>query len=533
MNRLKGTGSLLRLIFRRDRLRLPLWIAAIAAFSAGYVPVFEGFLLGQTDASFLASMMENPAMIALAGPVYGRADYHLGAAYGNMLLVFCAMFAAVMNIFFVARHTRREEETGRAELLMAQPLGRAARPAAVLLSACIVNTVLALLTAGLLQLLAEHGMTPEGNLLFGAAIGVTGLFFAALTALLAQIPENTRTLTSSALLLMLGMYLVRGAGDLYSETLARISPLGLILRVQVFVQNEWWPVALVLGLAVLLMVPAAVLSSRRDMGRGLFESRPGRRSAQALLSSPGGLALRLLRNSFFVWSLVIFSVAAMYAALFGEMEDFITSNELMRSIFAQDPDLGVLEQFLGLLNALMAVLTTIPVLAAVQRPVAEELRGRADPVLGRAVSRTRWLLSWVLPALCFSVLLQTLVAAGFWGIGSRVTEDLPPLTTFLISAYSYLPAIWLMTGFGVFLAGAVPKLRMVSYLYLGGSFVLIYLGSMVNLADWTEKLTPFGYVSNYPVEILELAPLLFMNGLALVLIAAGILFFGRRDLLQT
>ena len=90
-----------------------------------------------------------------------------------------------------------------------------------------------------------------------------------------------------------------------------------------------------------------------------------------------------------------------------------------------------------------------------------------------------------------------------------------------------------MTGFGVFLAGAVPKLRMVSYLYLGGSFVLIYLGSMVNLPDWTEKLTPFGYVSNYPVEILELAPLLFMNGLALVLIAAGILFFGRRDLLQT
>lgn len=78
MKRFAKTGALFRFFLRRDRIRLPLWIAAIAGFAAGYVPLFEQVLMEDVDPSVFVSMMENPAMIALAGPVYGRADYHTG-----------------------------------------------------------------------------------------------------------------------------------------------------------------------------------------------------------------------------------------------------------------------------------------------------------------------------------------------------------------------------------------------------------------------------------------------------------------------
>lgn len=530
MKRFAGTGGLLRLIFRRDRIRLPVWIVSVSAFTAGFLPVYDRFLMKGTDPDVFATMMENPAMVALAGPVYGRADYHIGAAYGNMMLVFCVMLAALMNIYLVARHTRADEETGRAELLRAQPVGRAANLSSVLLAAVIANSLLALAVTGLLQLLGGKGVSVEGNWLFGAALGVTGLFFAGLTAVLAQVPENTRTLTTSALLLMLGMYLVRGAGDLYSETLSRLSPLGLILRVQLYVQNEWWPVWILLAASGVLAAASFALAGRRDLGAGLLGARPGRRHASQLLGSPLGLSLRLLRNSAVVWVIVVFSVAAMYGSVFGEMERFIESSEMLRRIFASDPAFTPLEQFVSLLNALMAMLTAIPVMGMVQRLAVEEESGRSDHLLGRAVSRTGNFTAWLLPALVLSLLLQGLVALGFWSVGSYVSEQTPGFTTFLLSAASFLPPVWLMAGIGAFLAGAFPKKRMLSYLYLGFSFVLVYIGSVAEFPEWVQKLSPFGHVSKYPVEEFRFLPLLLMIALTAGLVAFAIAAYRRRDL---
>lgn len=530
MKRFAKTGSLLRFLFRRDRIRLPVWILSIAAFTAGFVPLFDGFLLEDADPQVFATMMENPAMIALAGPVYGKADYHTGAAYANMMLVFCVLFAALMNLFLVARHTRAEEEAGRADLLRAQPVGRAANLTSVLLGALVANLLLAGVTALFLSAFPAQGMTTEGALLFGAALGAVGWFFAGLTLVLTQITENTRVVTTGALLLLLLFYLQRAAGDLVSETLALWSPLGLILRTRLYVTNEWWPVAILFGAGLLLAAFAFAIARRRDLGAGLFPARSGRNNGSPLLSSPFGLALRLLRNSLLIWGITVFVVAAMYGSVFGEMEHFINSNAMFREMFASDPDLSVLEQFIGLLNALMAMLTTIPVMGMVQRMAVEEESGRIEPVVGRGVSRTKFFVSWLLPAFGYTIVLQTLVAVGFYSVGSMVTEQVPYLTTFLISAYSYLPAIWLMSAMGAFLAAAFPKKRHLAYLYLAISFVLVYIGSVANFPNWVQKVTPFDYVSNYPVEILKLLPLLIMNGVSLLLVMAAILLYRRRDL---
>ena len=53
----------------------------------------------------------------MSGPGYGLDDYTLGAMITNEMVLWLAVPAAMMSIFLVVRHTRAEEETGRAELV--------------------------------------------------------------------------------------------------------------------------------------------------------------------------------------------------------------------------------------------------------------------------------------------------------------------------------------------------------------------------------------------------------------------------------
>ena len=96
----------------------------------------------------------------------------------------------------------------------------------------------------------------------------------------------------SSIFLML-LYLLRAAGDLKAEALSLISPLGLILRTEVYAGNNWRPIWIVLGISLLAAGLALYLAKIRDLGSGLLPARPGRARAGKLLSTPLGLAFRL------------------------------------------------------------------------------------------------------------------------------------------------------------------------------------------------------------------------------------------------
>ncbi|MFE1789784.1 ABC transporter permease, partial [Streptomyces sp. NPDC059525] len=112
---LTGTGTLLRLALRRDRVMAPVWVAA-AALLVVSMPRALGavYATGAERASLAASMNANGSMRALYGPVFGES---LGALTAWRSGVFGAVLAAVMSLVIVVRHTREEEETGRHELL--------------------------------------------------------------------------------------------------------------------------------------------------------------------------------------------------------------------------------------------------------------------------------------------------------------------------------------------------------------------------------------------------------------------------------
>ncbi len=524
------TRPLVALILRRDRLRLLIWTISIGGFLGALIPVLKEYFTSGSDNSVSAQMLENPDMVAIVGPVYGASNYHTGAAYGNMMLLFMAIAVAIMDIFMVTRHTRQDEECGRLEMIRSLPVGRLANLGATFIATLIANLLVFLAGTVCMYFFMADGMTLEGCVLFNAGLLDVGLFFAATTATLAQIFTNNRSVISWSFALLLLLYCLRGVGDISSEALALASPLGLVLRTKVFVDNDWWPILVLLLITGAFVALAFVLARIRDLGSGLLPERKGRAHASALLNGPGGLAARLLRTPFIIWTLVMVILAAMYASVFGDLENFMDSNAMLQMVFGQNPEHSATEQFVGLIIVIMSMIGTIPVLSFAFRPAAEEARGRSENVLTTNISRARYLTTYLIPAVLSSVITQVLMALTFWGVGSAVMETAPKLKTFMIGFLAFLPAMWVFLGLATLLVGLLPKRTSLAYLYLAFSFIVVYMGALMNLPDWAKKLSPFGLTPQYPVDELNALPLLALTGLAILLTLLGYLGYNKRNI---
>jgi len=152
-----------------------------------------------------------------------------------------------------------------------------------------VNILFAILIGFGLHGMGIESMDLEGSLLYGAALGATGIFFTAVTAIFAQLSENARGTIGLAFTVLGVSYLIRAVGDVGNETISFFSPLGWVLSAEVFVNNYWWPIALTIGVALLLVVLAFYLNAIRDLGSGFLPARPGRKNASIFLQSPLGL----------------------------------------------------------------------------------------------------------------------------------------------------------------------------------------------------------------------------------------------------
>ena len=87
------------------------------------------------------------------------------------------------------RHTRGEEETDRAELVRAAPVGRLGDTGRACVWVAIINAVVAV---GLTLSLLAFGLTTTGTLAFGAACCGIGMVFIGVAAVTAQIASSAR-----------------------------------------------------------------------------------------------------------------------------------------------------------------------------------------------------------------------------------------------------------------------------------------------------------------------------------------------------
>ncbi len=529
----KHTGPLLKFILRRDRLRVITWIMSIA-FVVMFIPLsYSSLYPTPEDRATIAMALENPAMIAMVGPGYGLENVSFGALTGSEMILFTAIAAAIMNIFLVIRHTRKEEEGGRTEVIRSLPVGRLSNLLAALLSSVVVNVALASFTALMLRVTCVESITWHGSFLFGAAIGAAGLFFAGVSAILCQLFDSALGATGASFGLLGVSYFVRAFGDVSNPTVSFFSPLGWITRTESYVSNHWWPVLLYLFFFVVFSVIALCLNSVRDMGAGFFRQKPGRSKASILLQGPLGLSLRLVRTSMISWIIGMVVLGASYGSVMGDVDSFLSGNEMMQNFMATSSGTTMVEQYISMLMTIMSIFCTVPGIILMLRLRTEEKSGRTEHLLARAVSRERLFSSYLFPALLVTSLVQFLSVLTLWGTGCVVMDTDPSLSNMLKAGMVYLPAMWIMVALTAFLVAFLPRLTSLIWAYMIASFFVVYLGGLLKLPDWAARLFPFGNIPKLPLppgEEINYYTLLILVLIALDLIFAGYYAFGRRDL---
>lgn len=174
---MSGIMALALVQARRDRIILPVWILGIA---------FLGFAVAGAVATEFADEADRAAIISVAAVspaflfVRGLPDgTGIGAVVFFQGYAFTAVLAGLMSTFLVIRHTRTDEELGRAELIGSVPIPRAASLTATLMLGAAANLVLALCEAAGF---AAAGLPGPGALTAGAAVGAVGAFFVAVSA---------------------------------------------------------------------------------------------------------------------------------------------------------------------------------------------------------------------------------------------------------------------------------------------------------------------------------------------------------------
>ncbi|WAP52161.1 hypothetical protein OL239_02310 [Arthrobacter sp. ATA002] len=296
-----ATGGLLRLNLRLDRIRILVWTAAVGLGVAGSMATFETTYTTPESLQARANLLANPATVMMTGPAFGLQDYTFGAMVANELSLYLYLAAAIMSILLVVRHTRGEEESGRMEMLRAQRVGRFAPAAAALLTVAIANAAVGAATAAAL---AGSGLEGASSLAIGAGTALTGLVFAGVAAVAAQLTEHARGAVGMAMAVLAAAFLIRGIGDVINNQgswLSWFSPLpGPSRRACMWTCaggrswcQSWWPPGFCCWLCCwpdsAIWVPDCVRRSPAPLQlRNLCCPRPDWRTGCCAVPSPSG-----------------------------------------------------------------------------------------------------------------------------------------------------------------------------------------------------------------------------------------------------
>ncbi|MFE6160794.1 ABC transporter permease [Streptomyces sp. NPDC056486] len=519
---LAGTGALLRLALRRDRVMLPVWVIVVVGIvlaMPGSLEKTYGTAAERADA--MRSMNANSSMRALYSPVFGDT---IGALSAWRIGVYAAILAAVMSLIIVVRHTREEEETGRQEMISAAMVGRRAPLTAALLAAFVANAAVGLLIAA-----GMAGQGSAGALALGLGVAGTGMLFATMAAIVAQLTESARLakgLTSAALGTA---YVLKAAGDAGTRggesALTWISPLGWVENLRAYAGERWWVLLLIAAATVAQGALAYDLAGRRDVGMSFLPTRPG--PAKGRLATAGALAWRLQRGSVLGWVIGFLAAGVVFGGMVDGAADIVGDNENTRDIIERmGGQSGLTDAFLATMVGMLGMVTALYVVASVLRLHGEETSQRAEPVLAGAVGRLRWASGHLVIAFGGALLLMLV---GGLGLAVGYGQDLGPI---MGACLVQVAAIWALGGLAVLLVGAFPRAAVAAWAVAGVCLAVGWIGPALSLPQAALNVSPYGHLPKLPGGGMEWAPVVVLLAIAAAFVATGLAGLRRRDMIS-
>ncbi|HEY3471537.1 MAG TPA: ABC transporter permease [Amycolatopsis sp.] len=526
---LAGTLHLTRLALRRDRVVLPIWIVLLSIVPASTVKTFDQFYPTVADRLALqAGANTNPSYALLYGPPFDLTT--AGGFIAWRMCGFLALLTGLMVVFTVTRHTRAEEDTGRAELLASAVVGRYAALTASMFVAAGASVLIGLIQA---VSMIGAGLPAAGSVAFGAAEALAGLVFTAVAAVAVQLAEYSRTANGIGTAVVGAAFLLRGAGDstVDARWLSWLSPIGWVQQVRPFSGERWW--VLLLPVAFTLVVGAAGywLLPRRDVGVGILPPRPGPARAAASLRSPLALAWRLHRGPLLGWTIGTAVVGAVFGSIASGIGDLVGSSPQAQQIFERLGGSHALTQaFLAAMAGMFAMVASLYGIQAALRMRSEETAIRLEPVLATSVGKLRWAGGHLLFAF-FGTALLLLVGGVFMGLanGLRTGDVGGSIGDALAGMAVQLPAAWVVVALAVTIFGLLPGFSAAAWAVGALALLLSLFGPVVNLPQAVLDVSPFQHPPKLPGQEFTATPLVWLSAVAVVALVAGLVGWRRRD----
>lgn len=533
MRSLVGTSQLVRFILRRERLRLASWIAVLTLVPVGTAVAFTELYQSEAErARLAATVASNPAIVSFLGPVY---DSNVGALTAWRVGTIGSLLVGLMTVLTVIRNTREEEETGRRELLGSTVLGRhASLTAALLVAAGAGIAIGGLIAAGLIGL----GLPASGAIAFGVGLAAAALVFATAAGLAAQLTQGAGAARGIAVGYVGFCFLLRVAGDGGEASgmgwLSWLSPIGWFTRLRPFASERWPVILLFLGWAVVLGAVSYRLSSSRDVAAGVIPPRPGPASAAPWLRSPLALGWRLNRPAFIGWSIGLAVVGLVYGSVADGIGEMLEESPQLAEIFERlGGAAGITDAFFATAMGILALIAAAYATRSVLRLRVEEESLRAEPILATATPRLRWVRSHLVYAVVGPVVMLTVAGAVSGATYGAIVGNIAGQAQKVIgAAVIQIPAVWVVVGLAMALFGLFPRLTSVSWGALVVFLLLGQLGQILQFPQWSLNLSPFSHIPRLPSAELEILPLLVLAAIAVVMTAAGLFGFRRRDLMS-
>jgi ABC-2 type transport system permease protein len=519
-----GVIGLTRFALRRSRVLVLVWTMVLVVLAYASAAATDSLYTTIADrVSAARAINGSPALVALYGPILDVRS--LGELAMTKMTVTYAVFVMAFAVTLVRRHTRVEEESGRAELLG----GGAVDQSAPLVSAVLVGGLGSFVVSASAALGDIAGGLPVGGALwFGASWLGIGLVGTGIGALTAQLSASARTSGALAAGTIAVLFLLRAVGDTTSASwLSWLSPLGWSTQLRAWSHPRGWVLLLDLALAALLVAAAAGLRRRRDLGSGLLPDRPGPATGSPRLADALALNLRVHTTSLAVWSVACAVMGALMAAIVPNVGSMLDSPGA-RDMFERLGGIGALQETLvAAFASVGAVIISCFAVTVVAHGGGEEHDGRTEEVLATATERSATFLAVLLVALGGTVwlLLVTGVAMGVGATGSEVGFG-----GALAAALVQIPAVAVVAALALLALAQGSRYAALGWALVVAFFLVGPVAEMVELPGWVAGLSPYSHVPKVPAESFRPGPELFLVVLAALVVATAWWRYRERDI---
>lgn len=502
----------------------------VAVQALAYVAAYRTQAARDQLAQALAGNVGVNALIGPARSINSTAGYLSWRALGVLSLL-----GGIWGLLTSTRLVRGEEESGRFELLLAGQTSR--RRAAVQQAAGLGLGLLSLFAVTAVGTIAT-GLTASvhfallQSMFFALCLVGAAAMFLAVGMLSSQLANTRRRAAVLASAFFGAAYLLRMVADSATSLhwLVWLSPLGWIEEARPLTDST--PAALLPALAVTVLATLAAvrLAAARDVGAATLPDRDSAPANLRLLDSQLAFTLRLIRPVSLGWLVSVAVFSLLLGSIAQSAASAVRGDTAIVQVLQRLGGHGALAAaYLGLTFLVVAFLIAMVAAGQITAIRDEEADGRLDNLLMRPLTRTRWLMARLAPAVGVLVAAGLVAGVCAW-FGAASQHAGIGFGALFEAGLNVIPPSVFLLGLGVLAFGGWPRhAAAVTYGYLTWAFLLEFIGAVVHASHWLLDTSVFFHVAPAPASSPNWSSAGAVVGVGVLAATIGVVLFRRRD----